>query len=154
MIYGLRLWHFKGACVQGVVKTLAQVQSIAACWILGAFRTTPISGLDSITGLLPMQLLLCRLVHKGALRTPLLAPSHSLRTILGPNHIGSTFPHELGLWGRDVLNTLMLQGPSVASAAALALVPVDESDLLLHPKVIQAHCATEHSGQIGRKDVV
>nr|BAB32470.1 Pol-like protein Pol-2 [Tricholoma matsutake] len=128
MPYGLRLWHFKGARVKGVIKTLAQVQSIAACWILGAFRTTPIGGLESIAGLLPMQLLLRRLVDRGVFRTSLLAPSHPLRAILGPNHVGTTHSHELGLWGGNVLDTLTLQGPSVVSAAALALVPGDEFD--------------------------
>ncbi|KAF8223285.1 hypothetical protein L208DRAFT_1518332, partial [Tricholoma matsutake] len=128
MTYGLRLWHFKGARVKGVIKTLAQVQSIAACWILGAFRTTPIGGLESIAGLLPLQLLLRRLVDRGVFRTPLLAPSHPLRAILGPNHVGTTHSHELGLWGGNVRDTLNLQGPSVASAAALALVPGDEFD--------------------------
>jgi hypothetical protein len=78
MTYGLRLWFFKGAHVQGSIKALAQIQSSAARWISGGFRTTPIGGMLALAGLLPMHLLLKRLADKGSLRASLLAPSHLL----------------------------------------------------------------------------
>jgi hypothetical protein len=54
MTYGLCLWYFKGAHVKGTIKALAQVQSMALHWISGCFRTTPIGGMESLMGLLPM----------------------------------------------------------------------------------------------------
>jgi hypothetical protein len=39
MTYGLRLWYFKGARVQGSIKALSQVQARTARWISGCFRT-------------------------------------------------------------------------------------------------------------------
>jgi hypothetical protein len=97
MMYGLRLWYYWGAHISGSIKALAHMQSSAARWITGCFRTSPVGGMESLAGLLPMHLLLHWLTDRGALRIPLLAPSHPLRTILGVPSLGSSPAHRLGL---------------------------------------------------------
>jgi hypothetical protein len=40
-MYGHRLWYFGGAKNKGALKQLTSMQRKAACWITGAFRTSP-----------------------------------------------------------------------------------------------------------------
>jgi Reverse transcriptase-like len=129
MTYGLQLWYFKGARVQGSIKALSQVQAHAVHWITGCFRTTPIGGMESLEGLLPMHLLLRRLSERGALRITLLADSHPLRTILGERSLGLAPAHRLGLDPGGVLSELDLLGPSRDSARAAATIQRDEYEL-------------------------
>jgi Reverse transcriptase (RNA-dependent DNA polymerase) len=124
MTYGLRLWYFKGARVQGSIKALSQVQARAVRWITGCFHTTP-GGMESLGGLL----LLCRLSERGALRVALLADSHPLRTILGERSLGSAPPHGLGLDPGSALSELDLLGPSRDSARAAATIRHDEYEV-------------------------
>jgi hypothetical protein len=128
MTYGLGLWFFKGACIQGSIKALAQIQSAAACWITGGFRTTPIGGMLALAGLLPMHILLKRLADKGALRASLLVPSHPLRTILGVSLRGTALAHPLGLTSLGSLSPGSLLGPVSDSMSACVDVAKDEID--------------------------
>jgi hypothetical protein len=45
--YGHRLWDFDGAKVKGVLSSLTLMQQKAACWITGAFRTSPMGELKA-----------------------------------------------------------------------------------------------------------
>jgi hypothetical protein len=126
MTYGLRLWYFRGAHVQGSIKAVTQIQSAAARWITGCFRTTPIGGLLALAGLLPMNILLKHLAEKGALRASLLAPSHPLRSILGESLRGTVPAHPLGLTSGGVLAPTAILGPASDSMVACTNIAGDE----------------------------
>jgi hypothetical protein len=126
MTYGLHLWCFQGARVQGSIKALAQIQSAAARWITGTFHTTPIGGLLALAALLPMNILLKCLVEKGALWASLLAPSHPLRTLLGASLQGTAPAHVLGLTPGGLLAPSAIRGPASDSMAACANIAGDK----------------------------
>jgi hypothetical protein len=126
MTYGLCLWYFRGARIQGSIKALTQIQSAAARWITGAFRTTLIGGLLTLAGLLPMNILLKCLAEKGALWASLLAPSHPLRTLLGASLQGTAPAHALGLTPGGLLALSAIRGPASDSMAACANIAGDE----------------------------
>jgi Reverse transcriptase (RNA-dependent DNA polymerase) len=124
--YGARLWHFWGSWIQGHLKALGQVQLSAARWITGCFCTTPIGGMESQAGLLLGRLLLKHLCGRGALRAPLLSPSHPLRAILGLGLRGSAQRHPLGLVPSGALSALRLKGPSGDTADACTDICADK----------------------------
>jgi Reverse transcriptase (RNA-dependent DNA polymerase)/Reverse transcriptase-like len=128
MTYGLRLWYYWGAHVSGSIKALSRVQSSAVRWITGCFRTSPVGGMESLAGLLPMHLLLRRLADRGVLCVPLLAPSHPLRTVLGGPSLGSFPAHRLGLGSGGGSQARPVLGPLVDSAGAAADLHRDEYD--------------------------
>src|SRR5690242_19843376 len=63
--YGFHLWYFDGARCKGALKQLNTMQHRAALWITGAFRTSPTSGVESLAGLIPIQLHLCKLARQA-----------------------------------------------------------------------------------------
>jgi hypothetical protein len=95
---------------------------------MGCFHTSPVGGMESLAGLLPMHLLLHRLADTGVLRVPLLAPSHPLRTILGSPSLGLSLAHWLGLGSGGGGRARPLLGPSVDSAGTAADLHSDEFD--------------------------
>ena len=119
LTYGLRLWHFWGAKVQGVVKILAKVQRVATLWITGCFCTSPTGGVESLVGLLPMHLLLRRLTERSCLRAGTFTQSHPLRSLLGAGLEGSGPAHPLALADSGPLSAVTLQSP-LADAASVA----------------------------------
>jgi hypothetical protein len=79
--YSHRLWYFKGAKVKGVLKSLTSMQRKAACWITGAFHTSPTGGVESLAGLPPIGLHLKKLSQRAILRTATLSDTHPLRSL-------------------------------------------------------------------------
>ncbi|KAJ2927540.1 hypothetical protein H1R20_g9555, partial [Candolleomyces eurysporus] len=77
--YGRRLWYFEGARTKGALKTLMSMQCKAACWITGAFCTSPTGGVESLAGLPPICLHLHKLSQRAVFRTATLSDSHPLR---------------------------------------------------------------------------
>jgi hypothetical protein len=126
LTYGLRLWHFKGAKFQGVLKTLAKTQRVAALWITGCFRTSPTGGVESLAGLLPMHLLLRWLAKKSCLRATTFSQSHPLRPLMGDGLRGTEPAHRLGLSRSGLLSTTLLHSPLVDAAVAAEGVSRDE----------------------------
>ena len=66
--YGFRLWFFARAPTKVQVSLLAAMQHKAALWILGAFHTSPTSGIKVLAGLISIHLHLKKLVKQSCLR--------------------------------------------------------------------------------------
>jgi hypothetical protein len=80
-LYGIRLWHFRGAKYKGTMKELNSMQRKAAIWILGAFKTSPGGAAESLAGLIPIHLQIRKLIHRNYARMHTLADSHVTRLI-------------------------------------------------------------------------
>jgi hypothetical protein len=126
LTYGLRLWHFKGAKFQGVLKTLAKMQRVAALWITGCFRTSPTGGVESLAGLLPMHLLLRQLAEKSCLCATTFSQSHPLRPLMGDGLRGMEQAHRLGLSRSGPLSMALLRSPLVDTTVAAKNISWDE----------------------------
>ena len=96
-IYSFRLWFFARAFTKAQVSLLAAMQCKAALWILGAFRTSPTSGLEALAGLIPIQLHLKKLVKWSCLWTATLPSQHALMSLLSTRNSKGTHPHPQSL---------------------------------------------------------
>jgi len=79
------------------MKVLNKMQRRAALWIIGAFKTSPSFGMETITGLMPIYLHLCKLSGRSQLRAHLLPNNHILKSLIEPRPNISCLPHQLSL---------------------------------------------------------
>ncbi|KIL54879.1 hypothetical protein M378DRAFT_91757, partial [Amanita muscaria Koide BX008] len=79
LTYGFQLWYRTGSrgCKKLVTK-LKPVQSMAARWITGAFKTTPTGATETLAGLCPLYLNLERLYNKSSFRLHRLHDNHGI----------------------------------------------------------------------------
>jgi len=91
--YGFRLWFFAGAFTKAQISLLTAMQCKAALWILGAFCTSPTSGIEALAGLIPIHLHLKKLVKRSCLRTATLPFQHALMSLLSAKHFKGAPPH-------------------------------------------------------------
>ena len=54
-MYGVQLWFYNKAPLSYHMKILNKMQRRAAIWILGAFKTSPIEGIEALVGLIPIR---------------------------------------------------------------------------------------------------
>jgi len=59
-----------------------EMQRRAALWILGAFKTLPILGIEAIVGLIPINLHLQKLGGRSQLRMYSLSPNHIIHSLI------------------------------------------------------------------------
>jgi len=55
-LYSFQLWFYSKAPLSYPLNSLGKLQRRAATWILGAFKTSPLYGIEAITGLIPIHL--------------------------------------------------------------------------------------------------
>ncbi|KAL7283508.1 hypothetical protein ACG7TL_002941 [Trametes sanguinea] len=83
LTYGAQVW-FKSKGVKTLMKPLLAAQNRALRWITGAFRTTPIGAMQTMAGIMPLQLHCRKLQERYGLRVHTLPRPHPLRAL---------FPH-------------------------------------------------------------
>jgi hypothetical protein len=96
--YGYRLWYQDKAKVKGLMSSLSKIQQQAALWIIGAFRTSPTGRCETIAGLIPIHLHICRLADQSSYRANTLLASHPLRTLLGSGRSMVAEPHAQSIY--------------------------------------------------------
>jgi hypothetical protein len=106
--YGCKLWLNSYARVKGHIDLLRKMQRQAAIWITGAFHTSPMGGVESLVGLIPIHLHLHKLVLRGSYRITTLSPTHPTRTLAGRGAQVGTSCHRLHLdsLGDRVINKI------------------------------------------------
>ena len=55
-LYKFQLWFYNCALMTYHLKILGKMQRRAAIWILGAFKTSSLYGIEAIAGLIPIKL--------------------------------------------------------------------------------------------------
>ena len=81
-LYGFQLWFYHHALLLYPLKALGKIQRRAAIWILGAFKTSLLEGIEMITGLIPIKLHLQKLGGKAQLQALALLPNHIIRSLI------------------------------------------------------------------------
>ena len=96
-LYGFQLWFYSKAPLSYPLNSLGKLQRRAAIWILGAFKTSPLYGIEAIADLIPIHLHLQKLSGRSQLRGHTLPTNHIIRSLLdnSPNHPSP--PHNLSL---------------------------------------------------------
>ncbi|EKM74315.1 hypothetical protein AGABI1DRAFT_48228 [Agaricus bisporus var. burnettii JB137-S8] len=80
--YGMNLWYHGFSKSRGHLESLRKMQRRAALWITGAFRTSPIGGVESLAGLIPIHLHVKKLAACADMRVVTLSPTHPIRTLV------------------------------------------------------------------------
>ena len=96
-LYGFQLWFYFKAPLSYPLKLLGKLQRWAALWIVGAFRTALLFGIEAITSLIPIHLHLQKLSRRSQLRAHALPTNHILRSLIENNSEIPTHPHPLSL---------------------------------------------------------
>ena len=82
VLYSFQLWFYNHAPLSYPLKTLGKMQRRAAIWILGAFKTSPIEGIEAIMGLIPIKAHLQKLGGRLQLCILSLPSNHIIRTFI------------------------------------------------------------------------
>ena len=81
-LYDYQLWFYNKAPLSYPLRVLNQMQHRAAIWILGTFYISPSFRVKTITGLISINLHLCKLSGHTQLHVHLLPQNHILRLLL------------------------------------------------------------------------
>jgi len=101
------------------VLLLAAMQHKATLWILGAFCTSPTSGIKALAGLISIHLHLKKLVKQSCLRTATLSSQYILMSLLSTRNSKGTCPHPQSLALLNDAQCTCLKGPLLDTEASL-----------------------------------
>ena len=75
------------------------MQRRATIWILGAFKTLPLEGIEAIAGIIPIKFHLQKITKKLQIRPFKLSANHILRNLLdeSPSLSNTSNSHNIGL---------------------------------------------------------
>jgi len=73
------------------------MQQRAALWISGTFQMSPTTGIEAISGLVPIHLHLKKLYGRFLLRSLLLPPNHIIKSILSSDGSYEYTPHNISI---------------------------------------------------------
>ena len=95
-LYGFQLWFYNKAPTSYHMKALNKMQRRAAIWMLGAFKTLPLEGLEALAGLIPVKSHLQKIAKKSQIHPFKLPKNHILNNLmddsshqLNPHNMGS-----------------------------------------------------------------
>jgi len=81
-LYSFQLWFYNKAPLSYHMKILEKMQRKAAIWILGAFKTSSIKGIETITGIIPIKFYLQKLARRSQIRSLALLSNHLIRSLM------------------------------------------------------------------------
>jgi len=79
------------------MKILGKMQRRAAIWILEAFKTSPVDGLEAIAELIPIKFHIQKLISRSQLRSAALPKNHLIRSLMNDSHnlLTNHSPHSI-----------------------------------------------------------
>ena len=97
-LYGFQLWFYNKAPISYHMKILNKMQRRAATWILGAFKTSPLEGIEALAGLMPIRFHLQKISKRLLIRPLKLSTNHILNNLLNndPPSVKSSNSHNIG----------------------------------------------------------
>ena len=97
-LYGFQLWFYNRAPMSYHMKALNKIQRRAAIWILGAFKTLPLKGIEVVAGLIPVKSHLQKIAKRSQIRPFKLPKNHILNNLLddSPHQSNSFNRHNMG----------------------------------------------------------
>ena len=98
VLYGFQLWFYNRAPMSYHMKALNKIQRRAAIWILGAFKTLPLKGIEVVAGLIPVKSHLQKIAKRSQIRPFKLPKNHILNNLLddSPHQSNSFNRHNMG----------------------------------------------------------
>ena len=112
-LYSFLLWYYNKALLNYPLSTLWKIQQRAALWISSVFRTSPITGIEAISGLIPIHLHLKKLYSRYLLRGSSLPPNHIISSILSSDGSYEHSPHNISIDNLIPKQRLHLKSPLI-----------------------------------------
>ena len=81
-MYGFQLWFYNKALLWYYMKILNKIQRRAAIWILEAFKTSPMEGIEALAGLIPIRFHLQKIAKRSLICPFKLPDNHILKNLL------------------------------------------------------------------------
>ena len=81
-LYGFQLWFYNKAPMAYHMKLLNKMQRRAAIWILGAFKMSPLEGIEAIVGIIPIKFHLQKLTKHSLICSFKLLEKHIIRNLM------------------------------------------------------------------------
>ena len=80
------------------MKILNKMQRRAATWILGAFKTSPLKGIEALAGLMPIRFHLQKISKRSLIHSFKLPDNHILKNLLNDDlpSVKPSNPHNIG----------------------------------------------------------
>jgi len=96
-LYGFQLWFYSKTPLSYPLNSLGKLQRRAVTWILGAFKMSPLYGIEAIAGLISIHLHLQKLSKRSQLRVHTLSDNHIIRSLMDNKPYSPSPPHALSL---------------------------------------------------------
>ena len=90
VLYGFQLWFYNYTSILYHLKILGKMQRRATIWILGAFKTSPLFGIEAIAGLISIKVHLQKLGRRSQLQAYSLPSNHLIQSHINSSHSAST----------------------------------------------------------------
>jgi len=84
-MYGFQLWFYNKAPLSYHFKILNKMQRRAAIWILGAFKTSPLEGIEALMGLIPIKFHLQKIARRSLICSFKPPTNHILKNLENNN---------------------------------------------------------------------
>ena len=81
-MYSFQLWFYNKAPLSYHMKILNKMQRRATIWILGAFKTSPMEGIKTLAGLIPIRFHLQKIAKRSLIHPFKLPDNHILKNLL------------------------------------------------------------------------
>ena len=81
-LYRFQLWYYNKAPLLYYMKILNKMQRRAAIWITGAFKTSPLEGIEAIMGIMPICFYLQKIAKRSLICPFKLPNNHILKNLL------------------------------------------------------------------------
>ena len=103
------------ACPRWIITIheLNKLQWHAVLWITGAFRTSPLEGVEGIICLIPIALHLCKLTSPVYLRYSSIPANHTITSLLENGHTEKALSHRLTLTNLTQIQRKKLKSPII-----------------------------------------
>ena len=97
-MYGFQLWFYNKAPLSYHFKILNKMQRRAVIWILGAFKTSPLEGIEALAGLIPIKFHLQKIARRSLICSFKLPTNHILKNLENddPPQIKAISSHNIG----------------------------------------------------------
>ena len=97
VLYEFQLWFYNHALLSYHLKILGKIQRRAAIWILGAFKTSLMLGIEAIVRLIPIKLYLQKLSGRSQPWAYLLSPNYLIWSLIDSSNsrFSSQHPNSL-----------------------------------------------------------
>ena len=92
-LYRSQLWFDNKAPISYHMKILNKMQRRAAIWILGAFKTSPLEGMEALVGIIPIRFHLHKIAKRSQICPFKLPDNHILKNLLNDSPPQSKFPN-------------------------------------------------------------